>query len=139
MSAARPQIQRDDAAEPEKLRRVLNDILIGLSQRLDALEGAKGITVLEDVVVEIGGTYASGTRPFDGGLRVSCPFTPTGLVVLRCERTQPAGQPVLTSGIAVDWRFLGGPSAGDGAIVLNYVTGLATGSRYSLRLGVTRG
>ena len=135
----RPQLQKDDAAEPERLRKVLNGILLGFAQRLEALEKAGSLVELEDVVVEVGATYASGTTPFDGTLRVSCPFTPRGVTVLRCERTMPAGQPVLTSAVGVDWKFLGGPSAGDGALVINHVTGLAVNSRYSLRLGVLRG
>ena len=140
MSAARPQIQRDDASEPEKLRKVLNEILLGFSTRFEALEATKGLTVLPEVTLEIGGTYATNAAPFlDGGVRVSCPFSPTGLVVLRVEQTQPPGQPVLTSAISVDWKFVGGPSAGDGALVINYVSGLAINSRYSMRLGVTRG
>lgn len=139
MSAARPQIQRDDAAEPEKLRKVLNEVLLGISTRLEALEGVKGLTVLPEVTLEIGATYSASAAPFlNAGVRVSCPFSPTGLVVLRIERVQPAGQPVLTSAVTVDWKFVGGPSAGDGALVINYVSGLAVSSRYVMRLGVTR-
>ena len=139
MSAARPQIQRDDASEPEKLRRVLNGILLELSTRIEALEGAKGMTVLPDVTLEVGATYSATAAPFlDGGVRISCPFSPTGLVVLRLERVQPVGQPVLTSAVSVDWKYVGGPSAGDGAVIINYVSGLAVNSRYVMRLGVTR-
>ena len=141
MSAARPQLQSDDVGEPEKLRRVLNDILLGYATRLEALESSKGLVELE-VSFETGAAVAVGTAPFaaDGaGVRCSCPFTPTGLTLLRIDRTMPAGQPVSTSSHTVQWHFAAGPGAGEGAIHVDFVTGLEINSRYVLRIGVTRG
>lgn len=140
MSAQRPQIQSDDAKDPERLRRVLNDILNGYSLRLEALEAAKGLVEME-VGFETGAILAAGTAPFtaDGaGVRCSVPFTPTGLTLLRLEQTMPAGQPVSTNAHTVSWHFAAGPRAGEGALHIDFVSGLATDSRYVMRMGVTR-
>lgn len=140
MSAQRPQIQADDAKDPERLRRVLNDILNGYSLRLESLESARGLVEMS-VEFETGGTVAAGTAPFtaDGaGVRCSCPFTPTGLVLLYIERTMPSGQPVSANAHDVKWHFAAGPRAGEGALHIDFVTGLSTNSRYAMRMGVTR-
>lgn len=141
MSAQRPQIQTDDVLEPQRLRRVLNDIILGFATRLEALEAAKGLVEIE-VSFETGAAVAAGTAPFtaDGaGVRCSCPFTPTGLTLLRIERTMPAGQPVSANAHDVKWHFAAGPRASEGALHIDFVTGLEINSRYVLRVGVTRG
>lgn len=134
----RSQIQEDDAASPSRLRRVLNDIILDLSTRIEKLEAAKGITQLDEVQFDTGAAVAVGTKPFDGSLRLSCPdFTPTGLVLLQVERIRPAGQPVITNAVDLKWRFLGGRKQG-GTVVIDFMTGLATNSTYTMRVGATR-
>lgn len=140
MSAQRPQLQSDDVKEPERLRRVLNDVLLGLAKRLEDLEATKGLVEME-VGFETGAFVAAGTAPFtaDGaGVRCACPFTPAGLVLLRIDRLLPAGQPVSTFAHDVKWHFAAGPRASEGAIHIDFVTGLDASARYQLRLGVTR-
>ncbi len=140
MTAQRPQLQADDVKEPERLRRCLNDILLGFALRLEALEAVRGLTLME-VQFETGAVVTVGTAPFtaDGaGVRCACPFTPTGLVLLGLERTMPAGQGVSTSANDVKWHFAAGPKASEGALHIDFVTGLAVSSRYVLRMGVTR-
>lgn len=140
MSAQRPQLQADDAADPERLRRVLNDVLLGFAQRLESLEATKGLVELE-ASFETGAAVAVGTAPFtpDGaGVRCSCPFTPTGLTLLRLDRTMPSGQAVSANAHDVKWHYAAGPRAGEGALHIDFVTGLAINSRYVLRVGVTR-
>lgn len=141
MKAQRPQIQSQDAKEPERLRVVLNQALLELCARLEALESAKGITVLPEVEFMTGGTLAPTSAPFaNGGVRAACPFTPTGLVLLRLQPVITSGAGAPTSSLASDvkWRFSSGPQAEGGVVVVDFVTGLAVNTRYSMRLGVTR-
>lgn len=143
MSAQRTQFQADDVSNPENLRRVLNDYALDIATRLEALERLKGLTVLPEVTFETGAAIGTSTAPFtqDGaGLRVSCPFTPTGLVLLSLVRTMPAGAAVSGSASDVKWHYAAGAAggAGDGAIHIDFVTGLSVSSRYVMRLGVTR-
>ena len=120
------------------MRSVLNDLLLGLYSRLEALEAAKGVQSY-DFSFATGGDVSATVAPFaPPGLRMSLPFTPTGLVLLRLFRTQPAGQPVLELTHDVKWHFGAGPSSGDGVLHIDYVTGLEPNSRYDLRIGVTR-
>lgn len=137
ITAARPQIQSADATDPERLRRVLNDILIGLYQRIEALEAARGVTALPQVSFDTGAAIALGTAPFDGGTRIACPFTPTGLVLLLLQQTTSAAP--LTSATDVKWHYAAGQGPGDGAVIIDFVTGLAVNTSYVLRVGVTRG
>lgn len=137
MKAQREQFQLDDVSDPVKLSRVLNDYALAVAVRLEALEAARGLYPLE-IGFETGAVIAVGTAPFDGTLKVSCPFTPTGLVLLSLRKTMPAGQPVITNANDVKWRFTAGPGSAPGALVVDYVTGLSLSSRYVLRLGVTR-
>lgn len=144
MTAERGQLRVKDFADgesidAERLAHLVNELMLATYLRLEALEAVKGIYVLPDISIEIGGTYSAAAVPFggDSGLRVACPFTPTGLVVLGCVRTQPAGQPVLTSAVDVKWQASTGPGNVDQVRIL-FVTGLAVGSRYRLRVGVTR-
>ena len=137
MKAQRPQIQSNDIKEPERLRVVLNQTLLELCARLEALEAAKGITVLPEVRFETGGSVSPTTGPFaGGGVRLTCPFSPTGLILLRLETLE--SQAISTSATDVKWRFAAGPSAGDGVLIIDYVTGLSTNLAYRMRLGVTR-
>lgn len=120
---------------------MLNEYLLGFATRLEALEATKGLVEFE-VGFETGAAVAAGTAPFtaDGaGVRASCPFTPTGLTLLRIERTMPAGQSVSSNTHDVKWHFAAGPKAGEGALHIDFVTGLEINSRYALRVGVTRG
>ncbi len=140
MSAQRPQLQSDDVKEPERLRRVLNDILLGFATRLEALEATKGLVELE-FQFETGAAVAVGTAPFTqngAGVRTSCPFTPTGLTLLRIDRVMPSGVAIPTTPSDVQWHFAAGPKAAEGALHIDFVTGLSTNSRYVLRVGVTR-
>lgn len=136
-NAQRSQLPTDVMSDPEQLRRTLNDILTQQDARIEALEAVKGLTELE-IGFETGAAIAVGTAPFDGSLRIACPFTPTGLVLLSIRKTMPAGQPVITNTVDVKWRFTAGPGSAPGALVVDFVTGLNVSSRYVLRLGVTR-
>ena len=138
MTKARTQIQLADAAEPERLVRVLNAAFMEACTRLEAVESVKGVTVLPEVSFDYGAASSPTTAPFSGGgVRISCPFTPTGLVLLRAERVKPEGQPVSTTTCDVKWHFAAGPQQGDGAVILDFITGLSTGS-WRVRVGVTR-
>lgn len=116
----------------------MNAILLGFAERLEALEATKGLVEIE-VGFETGATVTPLVAPFAGGLvRTSCPFTPTGMVLLHLQRTMPAGQPVPTLQSDVKWHFASGPRQGEGALIIDFVTGLDANSRYALRMGVTR-
>jgi hypothetical protein len=141
-NGARTQLQNADVVSLGKLRTVLNEILLGIYQRLDALGGA--IYVLPTVTFETPGAAPTpALQPFgsaSGGLKISCPFTPTGLVLLRLTKVQPPGQPVSTLPSDVKWTYAAGPlgSAGAGSLVIQFVTGLDSSSRYEMIVGVTR-
>lgn len=137
--AQRPQLQAADVKEPVQLRRVLNQTLLELCARIEALEAAKGITVLPEIQFEIGGALAPTSSPFlNGGLRVTCPFTPTGVVLLRLQPiwTATGTPPLSVLASDVKWRFAAGRGGGD--VIIDFVTGLTTDTRYQMRLGVTR-
>lgn len=137
--ASRPQLQSSDVKEPEQLRKVLNQTLLELCARLEALEAAKGVYVLPEVRFETGGAVSPTDAPFaSGGVRVTCPFSPTGLVLLRLQVERPASQAISSLPSDVKWHFGAGPQAGDGLIIIDYVTGLLTNTSYRMRLGVTR-
>lgn len=134
MKAQRSQLQSGDVNDPDSLRRILNDIFLDFSKRLEALESAKGIHVFE-VAFDTSGTLTAAARPWvNGGVRIACPFTPTGLVLLSLVQTMPAGQPVSVLASDVKWHFAGS----DGQLVIDFVTGLNINSSYKLRVGVTR-
>jgi len=140
-SKARTQFQADDVADPENLRRVLNDFLLDTTTRLEALEQARGMLVLPDVTFETGGAVAAGTAPFtaDGaGVKVTCPEAPTGVVLLSLRTTGSAA--ISANASDVKWHYAAGASsgAGDGVLHIDFVTGLAINSRYLMRLAVTR-
>lgn len=138
MSAARPQFTEQDVAEPSRLVRVLNETLLELAARLEALENMKGVHVLPEVTFETGGALAPTTAPFGitAGVRISCPFSPTGLLLLHLapERSQTI------SALASDvkWHYAAGPNAGTGVLHIDFVTGLLINTRYRMRVGVTR-
>ena len=139
MSAARNQISSADMADPEKFRQRLNEIFMAQDVRLQKTESAPGLVELF-VGFETEKTLGPSLPPFvNGGVRVSCPFTPTGLTLLRIDRTMPSGQPVSSVANEVKWRFAAGPRAATGALIIDFVTGLELDSRYELRVGVTRG
>lgn len=138
MKAQRPQLQSSDVKEPERLRVVLNQTLLELCGRLEALEAAKGITVLPEIRFESDAVLAPNTGPFaNGGVRVTCPFTPTGLVLLRLETLE--SQAISSLASDVKWHFAAGPQAGDGVVIIDFVTGLTKNLAYRMRVGVTRG
>lgn len=143
MSKSRTQFRSENVADPESLRVVLNDFALEICSRLEALESAKGITILPDVSFETGAKLDATTAPFtqDGaGMRVSCPFSPTGLVLLQLTRVSPAGSPIIVATSDVKWHYAAGAAggAGDGVVHIDFVTGLAVSSRYVMRLGVFR-
>lgn len=136
----RPQLNAGDMRDPERLLTVLNEILLDFAGRFEELEAAKGLVVLQ-VEFETGAVIAAGTAPFtaDGaGVRCSCPFTPTGLVLLQVDQTMPSGAAISSLPQDVKWHFAAGPGAAAGALHIDFVTGLAINSRYVLRVGVTR-
>lgn len=138
--AARYQLQKDDVESTESLRRVLNDIFIDFSTRLEELEKAKGIYVLPVMAFDIGTSYAVSAAPFSlasGGLRCSVPFVPNGVVLLRIENAADPATPISLA-TSVSWRLV--PSSdGSTAIQIDFVSGLAANTSYRMTLGVTRG
>ena len=130
---SRQQLAAMKGASPEALQSLLNDILQDVYQQLDDLRAVGGWQALDWLMFDTGAVAFASTP-----LRVSCPFTPQGVVLLALERLKPAGQPVLTNASDVKWHFAAGPS-GDGAIMVDYISGLATNSTYRARLGVLRG
>lgn len=138
-----PQLQSDDMQALETQRRALNDIFTSLASRLDALESTPANISwqqLPDITFDTGGAVVAGSKPFDSSIRVACPFTPTGLIVLRLEQLRPAGQPVITNANGVAWRFLGGSGKNStGSVVVDYIAGLSINATYRLRLGASRG
>lgn len=126
-------------APPERKESALNDILTDLYSQLDAIRTVGGVLALEWLTFDTGTLFTPTDRPFaNGNLRVSCPFSPVGVVVLALERTRPAGQFVPTTAVDVKWRYAAGPD-GDGALTVDYITGLQGNSSYRVRLGVVRG
>jgi hypothetical protein len=138
-----PQLQADDMASLDTQRRAMNDILTSLASRLDALESSPANISwqqLPDITFDTGNPVTAGSKPFDSSLRCACPFTPTGLIILRLEQLRPAGQPVITNANGVAWRFLGGSGKNStGNIVVDYIAGLSINATYRLRLGASRG
>lgn len=138
MTGTRTQLQADEVSQPETLRRALNPILLDLQARLEALEAVKGLTLLPEVSFDTGAALTPLVTPFAAGaLRVSCPFTPTGVLLLRLEQVR-GGTAVPTTTNDVKWHYGAGPGAGDGVLHIDFVTGLAVNSSYKMRLGVTR-
>lgn len=134
MKAQRSQLQSGDVNNPDALRRILNDIFLDFSGRLEALEATRGIQVFE-VAFDTSAAVTPTSRPWaNAGVRMACPFTPSGLVVLSLVQTMPSGQPISALASDVKWHFAGG----DGQIVIDFVTGLNINSSYKLRVGVTR-
>ena len=139
MKAIRPQLQAQDVATPEKLVRVLNDTLLELAARLEALESMKGVHVLPEVTFETSAALAPTSSPFSlasGGVRISCPFSPTGLILLRLEPARSQTVSALASD--VKWHYAAGPGAGAGVLHIDFVTGLLVNTMYRMRVGVTR-
>jgi hypothetical protein len=138
--AARNQLRAIDVDSTESLRAVLNEILLDLSVRLEEVEKAKGIFVLQPLAFDIGATYSATSGPFSpasGGLRCTVPFVPTGLVLLRIENAGDPATPI-SNAVSVSWRLVASPD-GSTAIQIDFVTGLAINSSYLMTLGVTRG
>lgn len=136
----RPTIQLDDVKDDQRFVRVLNAALANLATRLEAVENVRGVEALDELSFNTGATVTPTVVPFaNGRLRVSCPFSPTGVVLLDLKQVNPPGQPVSTSANQVKWSFASGGDAGAGAIIVEFVTGLAANTAYRLRLGVTRG
>lgn len=134
---ARQQLEASDFDDPEKTRAAINDALSFIWLRLEALESTPGMLSL-DVEFETGASVTPTAAPFvNGGVRVACPFTPTGLTLLRLQQTQPSASAVATGASDVKWSYATGPN-GDGALIIDFVSGLSTNSRYSMRVGVTR-
>ena len=137
MTAKRSQIKSADAQHPESLRTVLNELLLELYARLEALEDVKGLTVLPPVSFETGASLGPTVAPFlGGGVRVACPFSPTGLVLLMLETARNPSVSSLASD--VKWHFASGTGSGDGVLHIDFVTGLLVSTSYRMRVGVTR-
>lgn len=126
----------------DALRDAANGIFTQLYERLEVLESGCTVVPLEDVTIETGAAVSPTDPPFSassGRVRVTCPFTPKGLVLLRIERLFPAGDYTGTTASDVKWHYAAGPQAGDGAVFIDFVTGLTTNSRFRMRLGAIRG
>lgn len=139
MTAKRPQLKSADVADPESLRTVLNESLLDLYSRLEALEAVKGITLLPPISFETGASLGPTVAPFSlasGGVRVTCPFSPTGLVLVMLETVRSPSVSSLASD--VKWHFASGPGSGDGVLHIDFVTGLLVSTSYRMRVGVTR-
>lgn len=126
--------------EPETLRSVLNDILLELTQRIEATERMPGMMVLPQLAFSIGAAYSPTSDPFSlasGGLRVSVPFVPKGVVLLRLENAADPATPLSTAS-SVSWSLVAA-SDGGASIQIDFVSGLAINTSYRMTLGVTRG
>lgn len=137
--AKRPQLQRSDVNDPERLYSVLNEIFLAQSLRIEALENLKGVYVLPELEFETSGALTPNSAPFSttaGGLRLSCPFPPTGLILLNLQPARSMAISSLSSD--VKWHYAAGPGAGDGVLHIDFVTGLLINTRYKMRVGVTR-
>ena len=140
MTAKREQFLKDDFADPERMRRVLNEYALGVATRLEALEAVRGLVVLPEVAFDTGLAILPTLNPFSNttGLRVSVPFVPTGLVLLRLEQVKPSAAAVPTNASDVKWHAVPNPD-GTASLQIDFVTGLATASAsYRMLLGVTR-
>jgi hypothetical protein len=140
VTAQRTQIQADEASDPEKLRRVLNEALLEMATRLEALEAVRGLTILPEILFEVGSAYSPTAGVFSmagGGVRITCPFSPTGLVLLSLVKAD-GGQDIIANACDVKWHFAAGPGAGTGVLHVDFVTGLSVNTRYRMRVGVTR-
>ena len=126
-------------ADPEKFRQRLNEIFMAQDVRLQKTESAPGLVELS-LGLSTGATVTPLVAPFvNGGVRVACPFSPRGLVLLQIDRTLPSGQPVSTLDNQVKWRFAAGPRMAVGVLIIDFITGLEINSRYEIRVGVNRG
>ena len=136
---ARQQLSALREAPPEKLGAMVNDILLDIYNQLDDVRAVGGIRALDWLYFDTGASVTPTAAPFaNGNLKVSCAFSPVGVVVLTLERLKPAGQFVLTNSVDVKWRFAGGET-GDGALTVDFITGLSPSASYRVRLGVVRG
>lgn len=136
----RPEFRLDDVKDDSRLVRVLTESFRDVCLRLEALEEAKGVVTLDELSFNTGSTLTPTVAPFaNGNLRVACPYTPTGVILLFIEQVNPPGQPVSTTARDVKWRFASGDQSGSGAIIVDFVTGLSANTAYKMRLGVTRG
>lgn len=139
MSARRPRVQSSDVNDPERLATTLNDVFLDMATRIEALEAVKGVFLLPEVSFETGASVGPTVAPFSfasGGIRITCPFTPTGLLLLRLEDVRGGTASSLASD--VKWHFAAGPIAADGVLHVDFVTGLAVNTSYRMRVGATR-
>lgn len=139
MKAKRPQLQQSDVSDPQRLCVVLNETLLELTARLEALESVKGITVLPEVTFETGGALSPTSGVWSiaaGGVRVTCPFSPSGVILLSLQTVR--GQTVSSLASDVKWHYASGPGAAVGVLHIDFVTGLLINTAYVMRLGVTR-
>lgn len=140
MKSQREQFQKDDFADPERMRRVLNEYALGVATRLEALEAVRGLTVLPEVAFDTGSSIGPTLNPFatSTGLKVAVPFVPTGLVLLQLQQVKPSNATIPTNASDVKWHAVPNPD-GTASLQIDFVTGLATTSAsYRMLLGVTR-
>lgn len=124
-----------DAETPEAVARSLNRLSQALSERLAAVEGLGRSAVLDDILIETGGSLAVGTAPFP--LRVQTPFSVAGAWVVLCECTSLGEAGVSTSGVTAWVRPVsGGPDGAGNAMEIQFISGLTTSRKYRLRLAV---
>jgi hypothetical protein len=136
----RRQVQRfdlDAVREPEELHRVLNEYASEVAERIDALNAATRVAVLDDLFVTIPGTYAVASSPFP--VQVQTPFSITGATCILSECMEGAtAQAGIGTTPVIPWvRPVSGGTDGEGtAMEIVYVTGLAINRTYRLRLAV---
>lgn len=135
MKGTRPQLRAQDFAGAPNLQGPLNDALMGLSLRLDALETVAGLLVLPPVDIKTGGTVTPSVAPFPIRLGVPAGFTPVGLLLLRVEPLTGSPPSNIPSSSCFPWWR---PTQAD-SLELLYVGGLSASTSYRLTLGALRG
>ena len=132
---ARMRIAASDAADPEKLARALNDILIDLDQRLGELEAMPGVYLPQPIeFLTPKAAPAFRVAPFP--IRVALPdgITPDGVVIgSLVSLSRLSATPV----VARDLQFEVRP--GGGGLFIDFIPGLVADKRYLLRLVVFHG
>ena len=135
MIKAPVQLQESDVAEPARLVRALNDILLDAQQRLGVLEELPRLFVVEPFVIQTNAvSTAYGQAPFP--IRVALPqeVTPAGVVLVGLENLERGTIPG-TVAFDVKWAV----TPGGGGVLIRHIPALALDSKYLVRLVVIRG
>ena len=133
-----PQFKLEAVKDPHQLHRTLNEFSDVLSERLDQLNGEPSIAILDDVILDLGASYAPMTDPFP--LQVQTPFSISGahIVLVECVGGVTAEAGISTSAVLPWIRPVSGGVDGQGAAMeILYVSGLTASRSYRLRFQVT--